>query len=175
MIWCCVRKHLVYIARTSTQYYTVVQKTGPLLYFQMTPTNTDQYPQFLVHRICNESPMFTFVNCEFWRNRVPAYVNFIANGWYNLLQFWPAPARVVFSYTWIRKSSRIIRPADERWIPVFPAICHDVRCVWGAPSWLRTRSLTSLVSAAVRVLGLPLPHFRAFVHCSFKCFKNRSD
>ena len=40
-----------------------------------------------------------------------------------------------------------------------------------APSWLKIRSLTSLMFAAVReVLGLPLPHFRAIVHCSYKCF-----
>jgi len=41
-----------------------------------------------------------------------------------------------------------------------------------APSWLKIRSLTSLMFAAVReVLGLPLPHFRAIVHCSYKCFE----
>ena len=37
----------------------------------------------------------------------------------------------------------------------------------GAPSWLRTRS----VAAVREVLSLPLPYFRAFVHCSYKCFK----
>jgi len=30
-----------------------------------------------------------------------------------------------------RKSSQIIRTTDERWIPVFLAICRDVRYVWG--------------------------------------------
>ena len=45
--------------------YTAVQKTGLLLYFQMSSTNTDQYPQFLVQKIRNESPMFTCVTCEF--------------------------------------------------------------------------------------------------------------
>ena len=36
-------------------------------------------------------------------------------------------------------SSQIIRTTDERWMPVSLAICHAVRCVWGASSWLRTR------------------------------------
>jgi len=98
-------------------------------------------------------------------------VNFVANNWYNLLCFRTAPVRVVFSHTWRRKSSRIRRITDKGWIPVFfLAICHDVRCDWGASSWLRTRSLTSLVFAAVpEVFSLPLLHFRAFVHCSFNC------
>ena len=45
--------------------YTVVQKTKPLLYFQMTSTNTDQYTQILVHRIRSESSMFTCVIASF--------------------------------------------------------------------------------------------------------------
>ena len=141
--------------------YTVVKKTGPLLYVQI--TNTDQYPQFLVQIISNESPMFTCVTCEFWWNRVVAQVNFIANGWYSLLR--TAPMRVVSSHTWdviSRKSSQIIRTTDERWMPVFLAIFRDFRYVWGAPSCFRTKSLTSLMFAAVReVFGRPLPHFRA--------------
>jgi len=40
-------------------------KTGPLLYFQITSTNTDEYPQFLVQIISNESPMFTCVTNAF--------------------------------------------------------------------------------------------------------------
>jgi len=151
--------------------YTVVKKTGPLLYVQI--TNTDQYPQFLVQIISNESPMFTCVTYEFWWNRVPTQVNFIANGWYSFLR--TAPAHVVSSHTWdviSRKSSQFIRTTDKQWIPVFLAICRDVRYVWGAPSWLRTIS----VAAVQEVLSLPspVPHSRAIVHCSYKCFKNRS-
>jgi len=49
--------------------YTVVQKTKPLLYFQMTSTNTDQYTQILVHRIRSESSMFTCVIASFNETR----------------------------------------------------------------------------------------------------------
>ena len=69
----------------------------------------------LVQIINNESPVFTCVTYKFWWNRVPAYVNFIANGWYSLL--WTVSTRVALSHTWdviSRKSSRIIRTTDER-------------------------------------------------------------
>jgi len=90
-----------------------------------------------------------------------------------LIQF--ASGSSFFSHTWyVFHTSRIIRTTDERWIPVFLAICRDVWCVRRAPFWLRTRSLTSLMCADVRkVLGLPLSHFlsnrtlffRSFVLC----------
>ena len=71
-----------------------------------------------------------------------------------------------------RNSSRIIRTTDERWMPVSLAICRVVRCVWGASSWLRTRSLTALIFATVRtVLGLPLPDFHVVEPVSCKGLK----
>jgi len=142
----------------------------------MTSTNSDQYTQFFSTQNKQWVSSVYMCNCEFWWKRVPAYVNFIANSWYDLLRFRTAPARVFFSHTWRRKSSRTVSNYTDNWWTMdtcfFLAICCDVRCVWGAPSWLRRRSLTSLTFAAVReVLGLPLSHFQAFVHYSFKCFR----
>ena len=43
------------------------------------------------------------------------------------------------------------------------------RCVWGASSWLRARSLAALIFTTVRtVLGFPLPDFRVVEPVSFK-------
>ena len=50
---------------TSRRTTLWLKKTGPLLYFQMTSTNTDQYPQFLVHRISNQPPILTCLIASF--------------------------------------------------------------------------------------------------------------
>jgi len=59
--------HSLIIVCTSNQDLCTLwlKKTGPLLYFQMTSTNTNQYPQFLVRRIRNDSSMFTCVTSKF--------------------------------------------------------------------------------------------------------------
>jgi len=59
----------------------------------------------------------------------PSLGLFYSKRWYNLLRFRIAPARVVFSHAWRRKSSRNIRRTDKRWTLVFLAICRDVRCI----------------------------------------------
>ena len=62
-------------------------------------------------------------------------------------------------------SSWIIRTTDERWMPISLTICR----VWGASSWMRTRSLTALIFTIVQtVLGLLLPDFHIVEPVSFK-------
>ena len=64
---------------------------------------------------------------------------------------------------------QIICTTDGRWMPISLTICHVVWCVWGASSWLRTRSLTVLTFVTVwTVLGLLLPDFRVVELVSFK-------